>query len=129
MNRRKLENEIIEVVAEALQHFDYIDKNGVPNNFAEITASIDGAVYRYRDDVVFRSKVQMLASRIVTVVHGDAGEETDLGKVAYEAFCNAGRKIPADWDSIDKHERIMWDAAAESVLTHELLNRHLFHVR
>ena len=68
MNYRKLHNEITDVVVEALQHFEHIDRKGVPQTFEEAQASIDGAVDRYRNDPIFRAKAQMLVARITAVV-------------------------------------------------------------
>ena len=68
MDYRKLSNEITEVVIEALQNFDHMDRKGQPLTFEETQASIDGAVNRYRNDPIFRAKAQMLVSRITAVV-------------------------------------------------------------
>jgi hypothetical protein len=68
MDYRKLSNEIVGVVVEALQHFDHIDQKGPPQTFEETQASIAGAVERYMNDRMFRAKVQMLVSRITAVV-------------------------------------------------------------
>ena len=73
MNYRKLSNEITEVVVEALQHFDHIDRKGPPQTFEETQASIIGAVERYRTDPVFRAKAQMLVARITAVVQNNEG--------------------------------------------------------
>lgn len=56
------------VVIEALQYFDHIDKNGVPMTAAETTESISGGIKRYQTDPVFHAKVQMLVSRLITVI-------------------------------------------------------------
>ena len=73
MDYRKLSNEITDVVVEALQHFDHIDRKGPPQTFEETKASIFGAMERYRDDPVFRAKAQMLVSRITAVVQNNEG--------------------------------------------------------
>lgn len=73
MDYRKLSNEITDVVVEALQHFDHIDRKGPPQTFEETQASITGAVERYRNDPVFRAKAQMLVSRITATVQNNEG--------------------------------------------------------
>ena len=73
MDYRKLSNEITDVVVEALQHFDHIDRKGPPQTFEETQASIVGAVERYRNDPVFRAKAQMLVSRITATVQNNEG--------------------------------------------------------
>lgn len=68
MDYRKLSDDIADVVVEALQHFDHIDKKGVPQSFEETRESISGGMTRYRTDPIFRAKVQMLVSRLTAVV-------------------------------------------------------------
>ena len=68
MNYYRLSNDITDVVIEALQHFEHIDKNGPPQTFEEATKSISGGIERYRSDPIFRAKVQMLVSRITATV-------------------------------------------------------------
>lgn len=68
MNYRKLSNDITDVVIEALQYFDHVDKNGVPMTAAETTESISGGIKRYQTDPVFHAKVQMLVSRLIKVI-------------------------------------------------------------
>ena len=68
MNYSKLNNDITEAVAEALQHFDHLNQKGQPQTFEETKASFDGSVQRYRNDPYFRAKVQMLVAGIMTVV-------------------------------------------------------------
>lgn len=68
MNYYRLSIDIADVVIEALQHFDHIDKKGPPQSFDEATESISGGVKRYQIDPIFRAKVQMLSSRLTAVV-------------------------------------------------------------
>lgn len=68
MDYKRLSYDITDVVIEALQHFDHIDKKGPPQSFAEATESISGGVKRYQIDPIFRAKVQMLVSRITATV-------------------------------------------------------------
>jgi len=79
MNYYRLSNDITDVVIEALQHFEHIDKNGPPQTFEEATKSISGGIERYRSDPIFRAKVQMLASRITATV-----QEHDVPNVCGE---------------------------------------------
>ena len=71
MDYRKLNEEVTDVVIEALQHFDYVDREGPPQTLEETQASFFGAVYRYRNDPIFRAKAQVLVSRIMTVVRNN----------------------------------------------------------
>ena len=68
MNYYRLSNDITDVVIEALQHFEHIDKKGPPQTFEEATEAISGGIERYRSDPIFRAKVQMLVSRITAAV-------------------------------------------------------------
>lgn len=72
MNYYRLSNDITDVVIEALQYFEHIDKNGPPQTFEEATKSISGGIERYRSDPIFRAKVQMLVSRITATVKHNA---------------------------------------------------------
>lgn len=78
LNYRKLIDEITNVVIEALQHFDHLDRKGQPQTFEETQASISGAVGRYRNDPVFRAKTQMLVSRITAVVQDNEAHNAEL---------------------------------------------------
>lgn len=71
MNFLKLNNEITDVVIEALQYFDHVDRKGMPQTFEETQASVSGAMDRYRNDTIFRAKAQMLVSRITEVVRAN----------------------------------------------------------
>ena len=73
MDYRRLDNDITEAVIEALQHFDHIGKKGVPQTFDEATESIGGGIKRYRIDLIFRAKVQMLVSRVMVIVREHDG--------------------------------------------------------
>ena len=68
MNYYRLSNDLTDLVIEALQHFEHIDKNGPPHTVEEATESISGGIKRYMIDPVFRAKVQMLVSRIARTV-------------------------------------------------------------
>ena len=68
MNYYRLSNDLTELVIEAMQYFDHIDKKGPPQTFEEATESISGGIKRYRSDPIFRAKVQMLVSRITATV-------------------------------------------------------------
>ena len=64
----KLSDDITDVVIEALQHFDHIDKKGMPQTLEETPEAISGGVARYRTDPIFRAKVRMLVARVTAVV-------------------------------------------------------------
>lgn len=84
MNYYRLSNDITELVVEALQHFDHIDKKGSPQTFEEATESISGGIKRYQCDPVFRAKVQMLVSQITATV-----QEHDVPNGGVQAPCAA----------------------------------------
>lgn len=68
MDYKSLSNDLADVFVDAIQLFDYIDKNGAPMVFKEATESFSGGIERYRSDPIFRAKVQMLVSRVTAVV-------------------------------------------------------------
>ena len=39
----------------------------------------------------------------------------DLGRVAYEAWCHSGRRIPSPWDLKDSYEKAMWIESVKAV--------------
>ncbi len=64
MDYRKLNEEVTDVVIEALQHFDYVDREGPPQTLEETQASFFGAVYRYRNDPILEPRHRCLSQEL-----------------------------------------------------------------
>lgn len=64
MDCHKFKNDLTEIVAGALQYFEFMDRNPQSPTFDELTRATTGSIDRYRNDYVFHAKVNSLVSRI-----------------------------------------------------------------
>jgi hypothetical protein len=68
LDYRRLGDEITELVATRLNCFDAMPNLNAAASYEDIAALFDGAIERYRNDPVFRAKVQSLAAEAMAAV-------------------------------------------------------------
>lgn len=73
-DRRRLRAAVVAVVAQSLNYFDNADKINASTTAAEVTSMLEDGIWRYRNDGIFRAKVETLTARLMNVIDAAPGE-------------------------------------------------------
>ena len=77
MDYKYLQDKIVEIVAHRLNYYDLTDDGIAQRTFDEVAASLDGALDRYRNDPVFRSKTISLSCGLMQGITEFHNEEIE----------------------------------------------------